>query len=180
MKICIFLGSKTGINPIYGRKIGELCEEIAKRKFEIVYGGGSIGLMGILASTANQYQIPIRGIIPEFLAKKEIVHKNLTQIIYVNSMQERKEKMILMSDAFLVLPGGIGTMDEFFEVFTYKQLGIIDKPIAILNTADYYQTFKNFLLEMVKEGFLNREDFENLLFSSSIFYILDAFVKFYS
>ncbi|MCS7204514.1 MAG: TIGR00730 family Rossman fold protein [Leptospiraceae bacterium] len=180
MKICVFLGSKTGMNPIFGKKVGELCEEISKRKFEIVYGGGSIGLMGLLADTAIHYGIPIYGVIPSFLAEKELAHQNLNQTIFVNSMSERKEKMIAMSDAFLVLPGGIGTMDEFFEVFTYKQLRLIDKPIAILNTSDYYQTFKKFLVEMVKEGFLNLEDFESLIISASIPYILDKFVEFYS
>lgn len=180
MKICVFLGSRTGINPIFGRKIGELCEEVYKRKFELVYGGGSIGLMGLLATTANQFKIPIYGIIPQFLAEKEIVHKNLTKTHLVKTMQERKEKMIEISDAFLILPGGIGTMDEFFEVFTYKQLGLMDKPIGILNTADYYTTFKTFLLEMVREGFLKKEDFDTLIFSSSIPYILDEFIKFYS
>jgi len=180
MNICIFLGSRTGINPLFGRKIGELCEEIKKRGFEIVYGGGSIGLMGLLATTANQFDIPIYGVIPEFLAEKEILHKNLTNTYIVKSMQEKKEKMIELSDAFLVLPGGVGTMDEFFEVFTYKQLGLMDKPISILNAADYYLTFKKFLLEMVREGFLNREDVESLIISSSIPYILDEFIKFYS
>jgi uncharacterized protein (TIGR00730 family) len=180
MKICVFLGSRVGINPIFGRKIGELCEEIKKRNFEIVYGGGSIGLMGLLATTANQLQIPIYGVIPQFLAEKELLHKNLTKVFLVKSMQERKEKMIQLSDAFLILPGGIGTMDEFFEVFTYRQLGLIDKPIGILNTADYYSTFKTFLLEMVREGFLKKEDIDTLIFSASINYILDEFIKFYS
>lgn len=180
MKICVFLGSRTGMNPIFGRKIGELCEELKKRNFEIVYGGGSIGLMGLLATTANDFRIPIYGVIPQFLAERELLHKNLNEIIIVQSMQERKEKMIQISDAFLILPGGIGTMDEFFEVFTYRQLGLMDKPIGILNTADYYLTFKKFLLEMVKETFLKKEDFDALIFSSSISFILDEFIKHYS
>lgn len=173
MKICIFLGSRTGINPLFGRKIGELCEELSKRKMTIVYGGGSIGLMGLLANTATHFQIPIIGVIPSFMVQKELLYKNLTEIIIVHSMAERKEKMIEISDAFLIFPGGIGTLDEFFEVYTYKQLGLHSKPIAILNIADYYQTLKKFLLEIVKEGFLTIEEFESIIFDSSIPLLLD-------
>lgn len=180
MKIGIFLGSRSGNNPVFGRKIGELCEEMAKRKLEIVFGGGNVGLMGLLADTALHYGIPVYGVIPRFLMDRELAHPDLTELYIVDTLSERKEKIISLSDAFLVLPGGIGTMDEFFEVFTYRQLGLIEKPVALLNTADYYQTFKKFLIEMVREGFLSLETFEELIISSSIPYILDAFVTYYS
>lgn len=162
-----------GTNPIFGRKIGEFCEEISKRKRRIVYGGGSLGLMELLAKTANFYKIPVIGVIPSFMVEKELLYKNLDKTIIVQSLVERKEKMIEISDAFLVFPGGIGTMDEFFEVFSYKQLGLHSKPVGVLNIADYHQHLKKLLLEMVKSGFLNKEDYDFLLFDSSIPLLLD-------
>lgn len=177
MKIAIFLGSRPGNNPAFGRKIGELCEELAKRKLKIVYGGGNIGLMGLLAETANFYKIPIIGVIPAFLVERELLYPHLTETIIVQSLSERKEKMIEIADAFLVFPGGIGTIDEFFEVLTYHQLGLHSKHIGILNTLDYYQPLKIFLLEMIKNGFLDREIFDSLMFDSSIPLILDKLIE---
>ncbi len=177
MKVAIFLGSRTGTNPAFGRKIGELCEELAKKNLKIVYGGGNIGLMGLLAETANFYKIPMIGVIPSFLAEKELLYPHLTETIIVESLSERKEKMIKIADAFIVFPGGIGTLNEFFEVLTYKQLGLHSKPIGILNTLDYYQTLKILLLEMTKNGFLDRDIFDSLLFDSSIPLLIEKLIE---
>jgi uncharacterized protein (TIGR00730 family) len=169
----IFLGSSTGINPLFGRKIADLCETFARRSIAVVYGGGNVGLMGLLADTAIKNGLHVTGVIPRNLIERELGHDGIQDLRIVETMHERKALMTRLSDAFLVLPGGIGTMDEFFEVFTWYQLGLHNHPIGILNTADYYDPLKIFLLTMVREGFLRRETYETLIFEASAERILD-------
>lgn len=173
--IGIFLGSRHGVNPLFGRKIADLCELFARRSISIVYGGGNVGLMGLLADTAIQNGVHVTGVIPRQLTERELAHDEIQELRVVDSMHERKAVMVQLSDAFMVLPGGIGTMDEFFEVFTWKQLGLHNKPIGILDTGEFYGPLKTFLLSMVKEGFLNRETYDSLIFEASPDRVLDRF-----
>lgn len=169
----IFLGSSTGINPLFGRKIADLCETFARRSIAVVYGGGNVGLMGLLADTAIKNGVHVTGVIPRHLIERELGHDGIQDLRIVETMHERKAVMTRLSDAFLVLPGGIGTMDEFFEVFTWHQLGLHNHPIGVLNTGDFYDPLKTFLLTMVREGFLRRDVYETLIFEASAERILD-------
>ena len=161
--ICIFCGSGHGLDPLFAQKAGEIARLLASRGTRIVYGGGSVGLMGIVASEALAGGGEVIGVIPEALASKEIAAEKLTELRIVQSMHERKALMAELSQGFIVLPGGIGTMEEFFEVFTWLQLGIHRKPVALYNTGEYYDGLKKLLLHMVKQQFLKRETYDELI-----------------
>ena len=136
---------------------------LAARKCRVVYGGGSVGLMGIVAREAMDAGGEVIGVIPESLATREVAQEEITKLHVVKSMHERKAMMAELSQGFIVLPGGIGTMEEFFEVYTWLQLGIHDKPVALYNTGEYYDGLKRFLLQMVKQQFLKRETYDQLI-----------------
>ncbi|HBS06522.1 MAG TPA: TIGR00730 family Rossman fold protein [Leptospiraceae bacterium] len=161
--ICIFCGSSHGVDPLFAQKAGELARLLAGNGVRIVYGGGSVGLMGIVASEAMSAGGEVIGVIPESLAARELAQEQITELRVVQSMHERKAMMAELSQGFIVLPGGIGTMEEFFEVFTWLQLGIHDKPVALYNTGEYYDGLKRFLLQMVKQQFLKRETYQELI-----------------
>ncbi|MCB1137606.1 MAG: TIGR00730 family Rossman fold protein [Leptospiraceae bacterium] len=161
--ICIFCGSSHGLDPLFAQKAGELGRLLAGKGCRIVYGGGSVGLMGIVAAEAMKAGGEVVGVIPESLAAREVAEQEITELRIVKSMHERKAMMAELSQAFIVLPGGIGTMEEFFEVYTWLQLGIHDKPVALYNTGEYYDGLKRFLLQMVKQQFLKRETFDQLI-----------------
>lgn len=169
----VFLGAHSGVNPLFGRKIAELCEIFERRSIAVVYGGGNVGLMGLLADAALKHGLHITGVIPRPLVERELAHDALSDLRIVDTMHERKALMARLSDAFMIFPGGIGTMDEFFEVFTWNQLGLHARPIGILNTADFYDPLKTFLLTMVREGFLRRDTYESLAFEASPERLLD-------
>lgn len=153
--ICVFCGSNTGVLPEYKQQAEELGLLIAQRGLRLVYGGGNVGLMGVIADTVLQHKGQVTGVIPDFLMRKEVGHKGLTEQIIVQTMHERKQKMAELSDAFIVLPGGIGTMEEFFEVFTWGQLGLHNKPFAVLNSGGYYNHLLAFLDLAVDHKFLS-------------------------
>jgi len=164
--VAIFCGSSKGNNPIYEEIASEYSALLAKDKIKIVYGGGSTGIMGVVAETALQHSGYVIGVAPGFLNEKEVVHKGLHELHIVNDMLERKALLMEMSDAFAILPGGIGTMDEFFEVFTALQLETMHKPIGILNVNGYYDMLIEFLERMVKDQFFRKEHFNDLIISS--------------
>lgn len=161
--ICIFCGSSTGLDPLFTQKAGELARLLANRGCRIIYGGGSVGLMGVVAREAMNAGGEVIGVIPESLEVRELAERKLTELRVVQSMHERKALMAELSQGFIVLPGGIGTMEEFFEVYTWLQLGIHNKPVALYNTGEYYDGLKRFLLQMVKQQFLKRETFDQLI-----------------
>ena len=161
--VCIFCGSGHGVDPLFAQKAGELARLLAARKCRVVYGGGSVGLMGIVAREAMDAGGEVIGVIPESLATREVAQEEITKLHVVKSMHERKAMMAELSQGFIVLPGGIGTREEFCEVSTWLQLGIHDKPVALYNTGEYYDGLKRFLLQMVKQQFLKRETYDQLI-----------------
>lgn len=162
----IFCGSSKGNNSIYADAASEYVQLLVQDKIRIIYGAGSTGIMGVVAETALKHNGHITGIAPGFLHEKEVCHNNLSELFIVENMFERKEMLIQMSDAFAILPGGIGTLDEFFEVFTALQLETIHKPIGILNINGYFNLLIQMLKHMVEEKFLRAEHFSSLIIES--------------
>ena len=151
---------------------------LAVRGLSIVYGGGNVGLMGLLADAALAAGGEVIGIIPRNMMVRELGHKGVTSLIAVNSMHERKQKMADLADAFLALPGGIGTMEELFEVFTWLQLGLHRKPVGLLNVAGFYDPLVEFLAHMRGQRFLKPEHFETLTVTDTVEDLLDRFARF--
>jgi len=167
-KVTVYCGSRSGVDASLIDLLEDLANLFAKRGITLIYGGGSIGLMGILADKILDKKGKVIGVIPLFLNDREVGHTGLDDLIVVNSMHERKEKMAELSDSFLILPGGIGTMDEFFEILTWKQLGLHNKPIAVLNHNGYYDHLKTQLSGMVEKGFLHGSGLQLFDFYNSI------------
>ncbi|WP_135076595.1 TIGR00730 family Rossman fold protein [Terasakiella sp. SH-1] len=139
--LCVFCGSKNGNDPEFVKEAQKLGKMMADQGVELVYGGGSIGIMGVIAEEVLAHGGRVTGVIPEFLQKFEVGHQNLNELIITESMHDRKRTMFERSDGFIVLPGGLGTMDETFEIMTWKQLRLHDKPIIVLDTKNYWQPF---------------------------------------
>ncbi|MGD0789408.1 MAG: TIGR00730 family Rossman fold protein [Terracidiphilus sp.] len=159
-RICVFCGSSFGSRPAYREAAETVGRLLCRRGIELVYGGGNVGLMGAMADACLDGGGRVIGVIPQALFDKEVAHLGLTELRVVNSMHERKALMADLSDAFLALPGGYGTWDEFCEVLTWSQLGIQRKACALLNVNGYYDPFLEFADRAVSEGFLkdvNRE-----------------------
>lgn len=154
MNICVFTGSSFGRNESYQHAAEQLGTELAQRDIGLVYGGASVGLMGIVADAALSKGGKVIGVLPQSLADMEIAHQNLTELKIVSSMHERKAQMADLSDAFIAMPGGIGTLEETFEVWTWSQLGIHKKPIGLLNAAGFYNGLESFLDHLVAEAFV--------------------------
>jgi len=152
--VAVFCGSKNGDNPLFARHTAELANYIGILKLKLIYGGGSKGLMGLMADTALAEGVDVTGIIPEFLTEWEHHHKGLTQLAIVPDMHTRKKMMYERCDAAIILPGGLGTLDEFFELLTWNQLKIHSKKIYILNSAGFYDHLLRHLHQLEKEGFL--------------------------
>lgn len=152
--VAVFCGSKNGNNPLFARHTVELAKYLGILKLKLIYGGGSKGLMGLMADTALAGGVDVMGIIPEVLTGREHHHKGLTQLAIVPDMHTRKKMMYDRCDAAIILPGGFGTLDEFFELITWNQLQIHDKKIYILNSAGFYNHLLHHLRHLEKEGFL--------------------------
>lgn len=171
--VCVFCGSSRGANPeiiVAARQLGAL---LAERDIDLIYGGGSVGLMGELADSVLAKGGRAIGVIPQFLLDKEVGHVGLTQLKVVNTMHERKALMAELSDAFVALPGGIGTFEEFFEVWTWGQLGLHAKPYALLNVANFFDPLLTFLDHVVAEKLLRSEHRQLLLVESKPAKLLD-------
>jgi uncharacterized protein (TIGR00730 family) len=178
MRLCIFCGSSPGARPEYAEATVELARLLAERGIGIVYGGASVGLMGLLADTAMEAGGEVVGVIPSALERKEIARHGLTELHVVDSMHERKALMAELSDAFIALPGGSGTLEELFEVFTWSQLGLHRKACALLNVAGYYDGLATFLDHAVEERFLRAEHRAMLLCERTPAGVLDALERF--
>jgi uncharacterized protein (TIGR00730 family) len=152
--VCVYCGSSFGADPAYLEATQQLATTLANAGLTVVYGGASVGLMGALADTALQAGGEVVGIIPQQLVDREIAHRDLTQLHVVTSMHERKALMAELSDAFVALPGGVGTLEELIEVWTWFQLGLHRKPLAVINTNGYYDGLAAFLDHAVGQGFL--------------------------
>ncbi|QRR02551.1 LOG family protein [Dyadobacter sandarakinus] len=152
--IVVYCGSNPGKNPVYAEAAYSLGAELARRNIHLIYGGGNMGLMGRVADGAMENGGSVTGIIPNFLAKLEVAHKTLTELHLVETMHERKAKMVSLSAGVIALPGGYGTFDELFEILTWSQLRIFEGPIGLLNINGFYDLLLLQLDKMVEEGFL--------------------------
>jgi uncharacterized protein (TIGR00730 family) len=156
-RVCVFCGSSNGVREEYLAAARLMGTSLAKRGLGLVYGGGRVGLMGVMANAALAEGGEVIGVIPQSLVDKEVGHTALTDLRIVRTMHERKALMVELSDAFIALPGGAGTMDEFFEILTWAQLGFHRKPCALLNVATYYDPLLAFMDHAVREGFIRAE-----------------------
>ncbi|UHA60828.1 TIGR00730 family Rossman fold protein [Metabacillus litoralis] len=156
-RICVFCGSSPGASDLYSEDAAKLGTQLAKEGITLVYGGSKVGIMGVVANAALQAGGEVIGVIPKMLMDRELAHPSLSELIIVNSMHERKAKMEELSDGFVVLPGGPGTMEEFFEVYTWAQLGEHRKPIGMMNSNHYYDKLLAFFDHMIQEQFLKPE-----------------------
>lgn len=166
-RVAVYCGSADGSRPEFRAEATALGEAIAAAGLGLVYGGANVGLMGAVADAALAGSGEVIGILPEVLAGKEIAHIGLTALEMVPTMHERKARMAELADAFLVLPGGYGTLDELMEAVTWAQLGVHEKPCILINTADYWDGLLTFLDSAVAAGFLKAENKELLLVASS-------------
>ena len=155
--ICVYCGSNAGNRPVYAERAVALGQRIAHEGLALIYGGGNVGLMGLAADAALAAGGEVIGVIPEQLVTWEVAHKGLTRLEVVANMHERKMRMFDLSDAFVALPGGFGTLDEMFEMLTWRQLGIGDKPCAFLDVDDFYAPLLQMIDRMVAERFLHPE-----------------------
>lgn len=161
--VCVFCGAGISKNPVYGEKARELGNLIAEKELLLVYGGSSIGLMGQIADGVLEKGGYVHGILPDFLFKKEVGHTRIQKLEIVDSMHIRKKKMYENADAFIILPGGIGTLDEFFEIFTWSQLELHNKPIAIYNINNYYNKLLEFLEYTISNGYFTNDIMKQLI-----------------
>ena len=152
-RLCVFCGSSSGTDPVYHRVATEFGTLLANQGIEIIYGGGSVGLMGAVADAALQANGRVIGVIPHFLATRELLHDGVTEIHRTRDMHERKAMMSERADAFVALPGGLGTFEELFEVLTWSQLGLHQKPIGLLNIAGYFDPLVAMVNRAVADGF---------------------------
>ena len=177
-RICVFAGSSPGTRPEYTEAAEQLGEELCARGYDLVYGGGRVGLMGAIADSVLSKGGRVIGIIPASLAEKEVAHQGLTELRIVSSMHERKAMMGELSDAFIALPGGLGTMEELLEVLTWVQLGIHAKPAGLVNVESYFNGLLAFISHAVEERFLLPEHRSMILVDSNIAALLDALAEF--
>jgi uncharacterized protein (TIGR00730 family) len=167
-RITVFCGSSFGTDAIYEQQAILLGKTLAAQNIDLVYGGANVGLMGAVADGVISGGGKVFGVLPNFLQQKEIAHTHLTELILVETMHERKTKMNDLSDGVIALPGGFGTLEEFFEMLTWAQLGLHQKPIAILNVNGFYDELISLLQTMVNKGFLKEVNQKMLLISDDI------------
>ena len=172
--VCVFCGSSPGARASYREAAQRLAASIAKRGIALVYGGASVGLMGAVADAALAHGGEVIGVLPRALETKELAHRGLTRLDVVDSMHERKARMAELADAFVALPGGIGTLEEWFEVLTWSQLGLHAKPCALLDVDGYYAPLQAFLDGAVAERFVRTEHRAMLLVDDDPERLLDA------
>jgi uncharacterized protein (TIGR00730 family) len=173
--IAVFCGSSNGASKSYREGAILLGKELAKRKITLIYGGSSIGVMGTVADTVLEEGGKVIGVIPTVLVEREISHKHLSELIVVNSMHERKSKMMELADGFIALPGGPGTLEEFFEVFTWSQIGLHQKPCGILNINHYYDLLIALFDHMRDEQFLQDQYRNAVLVDSDVTGLFEKF-----
>ncbi|MGY2131872.1 LOG family protein [Hymenobacter sp. HD11105] len=161
--VAVYCGSSAGHNEIYRQQAEAMGQVLAESNMTLVYGGGRVGLMGAVADSTLRHGGQVIGVIPDFLAAKELAHLGLTKLHVVKSMHERKLLMADLAEGFVAMPGGYGTLEELFEVLTWAQLGLHRKPVAVLNVGGYYDQLLALLDTMSGEGLLRRENREQLL-----------------
>lgn len=162
LNVCVYCGSSSGRDDVYTRQAKQLGKLLVQNNMGLIYGGAKIGVMGAIADTVIREGGSVTGIIPEQLVDREVAHNGLTQMHIVNGMHERKALMAEKADAFVALPGGFGTLDELFEILTWSQLGIHQKPCGLLNIGGYFDALETFINNAVKQGFVRSEHKERL------------------
>lgn len=172
--LCVFCGARSGAKPLYNAEAARLGELCGQNAIEVVYGGGHVGLMGIVADAAMTAGGKVTGLIPEQLLQREIGHREISELIVTQGMFDRKDQMIERSDAFAVLPGGLGTLDELFEVVTLFQLGYHQKPIVLVNIAGFWDPLKALIQQILEQGFVEPEVHSMMQFVDSADAVLPA------
>jgi len=173
-RVCVFCGSAAGARPAYAQAARALAQELVARGLGLVYGGGSVGLMGVLADAALAAGGEVIGVIPRGLATRELAHGGLTELRVVESMHERKALMAALADGFVALPGGLGTLEETLEMVTWTQLGIHQKPVGLLDVEGYFEGLRRMLAHAVREGFVRPQYLGLVLSAATPAALLDA------
>lgn len=171
--IVVFCGSSEGTKPSYTQQGYVLGQTLAAQKITLVYGGAKIGVMGEIARGALEAKGKVIGVIPEFLKIREVFHTALSELIVTQDMHERKLKMHELSDGIIMLPGGYGTLEEFFEMLTWGQLGLHQYPIGVLNTDGFYDELLKMLFKMVNQGFVKKENYDMILVDETVYGLLE-------
>ncbi len=179
-RLCIFCGSSMGQDPVYAEAAQQMGHALARRGLALVYGGGHIGLMGVLADAVLAEGGEVLGVIPRSMVERELAHRGLTELHVVETMHQRKALMADLADGFAALPGGFGTADEFFEILTWAQLGLHAKPIGLLNTRGFFDPLLAWLDHCVREGFVRPEHSERLLVASDSDSLLQTLLRYKS
>jgi hypothetical protein len=176
--LCIYCGSSVGNSPAYEAAAKSLAQSLINEHIDLVYGGGNVGLMGIIADEMLNLGGKVIGVIPKALVDYEVGHQNLTHLYIVKDMHERKAKMAELSNGFIAMPGGIGTLEELFEALTWSQLGFHDKPIGLLNVNGFYDGLIRFVQHLVKQGFLKPEHASLLMYEDEAPALMERFKSF--
>jgi uncharacterized protein (TIGR00730 family) len=177
--IVVYCGSSPGTNPIYKEVAQELGEKMASHSIRLIYGGGNLGLMGAVADSVILNGGQVTGVIPNFLAALEVAHQTLTELHFVETMHERKFKMVQFAKGVIALPGGYGTMDELFEILAWRQLKLYEGPIAVLNTNGFYDLMLQQLDRMVEDGFLKAENRALLIVAETVDEVLEKIEEYW-
>ncbi|QHC85175.1 LOG family protein YvdD [Empedobacter brevis] len=167
-RLTVFCGSSNGSEKVFINEAYKLGQKLVENEIELVYGGANVGLMGIVANSVLENKGVAIGVLPHFLKKVEVEYKGLSELVLVDSMHERKAKMNQLSDGVITLPGGFGTLEEFFEMLTWAQLGLHKKPIAVYNIDGFYDDLLLFIKSMVTKGFLKQENYDMLIVSDDL------------
>lgn len=176
--VCVYCGSNAGRQPIYTEVAQQLGRALAERGIGLVYGGASVGIMGVVADAVMAAGGRVTGIIPDALMKKELAHLSLSELVVVDSMHQRKTLMAERADGFIAMPGGVGTLEEIFETWTWAQLGFHKKPVGLLNVAGYYDQLAGFLDHTVAESFMQPQHRAMLAIESDPVRLLDRFAAY--
>ncbi|MCF1423039.1 TIGR00730 family Rossman fold protein [Mangrovimonas futianensis] len=179
-RVSVFCGSSLGNDAIYKQEAFQLGKTLAQKGIGLVYGGAHIGLMGAVADGALSESGEVIGVIPNFLRSKEIAHEGISELILTDTMHQRKSKMNDLCDGVIVLPGGFGTLDEYFEMLTWGQLGLHQKPLGILNTNGYYNHLINHVETMAQEGFLSEDNKSMVIIESEINILFETMASYQS
>lgn len=176
--LCVYCGSSSGATPVYAKAACELAKEMVSENIALVYGGGKVGLMGVIADEVLRLGGQATGVIPQALLDKEVGHRKLTHLHIVKDMHERKAMMAELSNGFVAMPGGIGTLEELFEILTWSQLGFHDKPIGLLNVGGFYDGLIQFMEHLVAQRFLRSEHASLMMYASDAPALLARFKSF--
>lgn len=174
-RITVYCGSSTGSSELFKEGAVQLGKELSRRNITLVYGGASVGIMGTLADSVLEANGKVIGVIPQLLEEREISHNHLTELYKVKTMHERKSKMVELGDGFIALPGGPGTLEEIFEVITWAQIGLHQKPIGFLNINHYFQPLMDLFQHMIDQGFLQEQYKSLAIIDSDPAALLDKF-----